>query len=67
MTTKEQNKFCMDLMQRLFEDVVEVVDNTERWYGGYENHTRAQEDIKRLRRELMILSRMLGGGKDARG
>lgn len=62
MTTKEQNKFCMDLMQRLFEDVVKIADDT--WH---EKYTRAQEDIKRLRRELMILSKMLGGGKDARG
>lgn len=61
MTIKEQNKFCMDLMQRLSKDVVEIADDT--WH---EKYTRAQDDIKRLRRELMVLSKMLGGHLDAR-
>ena len=60
MTIKEQNNFCMDLMRRLSKDVAEIAD--DKWH---EKYTRAQDDIKRLRRELMILSKMLGGHSDA--
>ncbi len=53
---KEQCAFCYDLMRRLDRDVHGVC---VKW-GCVDGHTQMQQDIIRLRRELMDLSKMLG-------
>ena len=53
---KEQCSFCYDLMRRLDKDIHDAVVEFGYIYG----HTPMQNDIIRLRRELMTLSKMLG-------
>lgn len=49
---KEQSFFCMELMRRLNEDV----QNLEIDYGNIRGHSQMEQDIVRLRRELMDLA-----------
>lgn len=51
-----QSQFCMELMTRLNK---EIKASGEGSWSGMENHVRKQDDIKRIRRELMTLSKML--------
>lgn len=53
---KSQSQFCTELMLRLND---EIWDAKEGSWSGMENHIRKQDDIKRIRRELMELSKML--------
>jgi len=53
--TKNQSNFCVDLMLRLAEDIVEM----EPAIDGVKGHYRMTQDIIRLRRELLRLSKML--------
>jgi len=53
---RSQCKFCTDLMLRLNEDVQKSGEGS---WSGMENHYRKMDDIKRIRRELMTLSKML--------
>jgi hypothetical protein len=53
---KEQSSFCLELMARLDED---IKTSGEGIWSGMENHVRKQDDIKRIRRELMDLAKML--------
>lgn len=53
---KTQSKFCKELMLRLDSEIQE--SGTGYW-SGMANHIRKQDDIKRVRRELMTLSNML--------
>lgn len=53
--TKDQSNFCVDLMLRLAEDIVEM----EPAIDGVKGHYRMTQDIVRLRRELLRLSKML--------
>ena len=50
-----QANFCRDLMLRLVEDIKRSGEG----FSGMANHVRKQDDIKRIRRELMTLSKML--------
>ena len=51
----KQSAFCMELMER----VNNAVDKAEVQYGRIKNHTRIENDIVRLRRELNELHDML--------
>ena len=51
-----QTKFCEDLMSRLG---IEIRNSGDGSWSGLENHVRKQDDIKRIRRELLTLSKML--------
>lgn len=53
---KSQTTFCTELMLRLN---AEIKGSGEGSWSGMENHVRKQQDIKRIRRELMTLSKML--------
>lgn len=50
-----QSSFCNTLMNRLNNDIY----SSKVSYGSVENHTVMQNDIVRLRRELLALSKML--------
>ena len=52
---RAQSAFCKDLMNRLDDSIQN--DNDE--YYGVEKYTVKQNDIVRLRRELMVLSKLL--------
>lgn len=52
---KEQCSFCMELMKRLNEDVQNLIVD----YGTIRGHTQMEQDIIRLRRELMDLAARL--------
>lgn len=60
---KKQTAFCLDLMNRLSNDI-EADIRTESWHGVF-NHTQKKADIMRLRRELNTLNKILDpyGGK----
>ena len=51
--------FVKELAARLQKDIESNQDKPS-IYNGMANHTRIQSDIKRLRRELMELSNMIG-------
>lgn len=51
--------FVKELAARLQKDIESNQDKTS-VYNGMANHTQLQSDIKRLRRELMELSNMIG-------
>lgn len=51
-----QAEFCEMLMTRLCK---EIKSSGKGYWSGMENHVRKQDDIKRIRRELMTLSKML--------
>ena len=53
---KAQSAFCVELMLRLHEEIKKSKDGS---WSGMENHIRKQDDIKRIRRELMTLAQML--------
>lgn len=53
---KSQSKFCTELMLRLNNEVQKAGKGL---YSGMETHVRKQYDIKRIRRELLELSKML--------
>lgn len=55
----EQAIFVKELAARLQKDIESNLDKP-RLYSGMANHTQLQSDIKRLRRELMELSNMIG-------
>ena len=52
---QDQSTFCLDLMRRLNDDI----HNAEVEYGMITNHTRMENDVVRLRRELVELRYML--------
>ena len=61
----KQADFCLDLMQRLNVEI--KADKTDdKFAHGIWYHTRKQNDIIRLRRELLVLGRILNpwGGPD---
>ena len=51
--------FAKELAARLQKDIESNLDQPS-LYSGMANHTQIQSDIKRLRRELMELSNMIG-------
>lgn len=53
---KSQSQFCTELMLRLNKEVQKAGKGL---YSGMETYTRKQYDIKRVRRELLELSKML--------
>lgn len=53
---KSQSQFCTELMLRLND---EIQKSGEGYWSGMANHIRKQDDIKRIRRELMTLANML--------
>ena len=55
---RTQSKFCLDLMKRLNADISEAKP-TRYCYGVIEKRTTKQNDIVRLRRELLELYKML--------
>ena len=55
--TREQCKFCAILMNRLAKDLLSADESD---YGGtLKGYTQLQEDIWRIRRELMRLQKQL--------
>lgn len=56
----EQAIFVKELATRLQKDIESNVDKPTTICNGMANHTQLQSDIKRLRRELMELSNMIG-------
>lgn len=60
-----QVQFCKTLTERLYS---ELLNSTEGSWSGLANHCRMQDDIKRIRRELLELEKMLdpwrGGGQE---
>jgi hypothetical protein len=59
MNVISQADFCLDLMKRLNNSITNA--KSQDLWGGLEieNKTQMQEDIRRLRRELMDLQKML--------
>lgn len=53
---RSQSQFCVELMLRLNE---EIKNAGEGYWSGMENHCRKQNDILRIRRELLELGKML--------
>ena len=53
---RSQMQFCTELVQRLND---EIHQDGEGSWSGMKNHIRKQDDIKRIRRELMTVSKML--------
>ncbi len=53
---KKQSAFCLDLMERINKDIEKYENATNASYP--DKHTVIQTDIKRLRRELLELSKM---------
>ena len=51
--------FVKELAERLQKDIKSNQDKP-RVYNGMANHTQLESDIKRLRRELLELSNMIG-------
>lgn len=51
-----QVQFCKTLTERLYS---ELLNSTEGSRSGLANHCRMQDDIKRIRRELLELEKML--------
>lgn len=56
---QSQAKFVRELADRLQKDI-EARAGTISCVQGMDNYTQLQSDIKRLRRELMELSKMIG-------
>lgn len=56
VTIRSQMLFCTELCQRLND---EIQNDAEGTWSGMANHCRKQDDIKRLRRELLTVSKML--------
>lgn len=53
---RSQSQFCVELMLRLNEEIKKA---GEGYWSGMENHCRKQNDIQRIRRELLELWKML--------
>ena len=53
---KEQAKFCNELWKRLQNDISKTPDNERIWW--IDGRSRIRNDIIRLRRELLALSKM---------
>lgn len=53
---KSQSQFCVELMLRLNAD---IQDAKEMDYCGIDNHSRMENDVVRIRRELNELRKML--------
>lgn len=53
---QEQSRFCKELMDRLNKDIKKITSID--YYSSFSGHTTCQNDIVRLRRELMELSKM---------
>jgi hypothetical protein len=53
---RSQSQFCTELMLRLNNEVQKAGEGP---WSGMETHVRKQGDIKRIRRELLELSKML--------
>ena len=51
-----QMQFCTELVLRLND---EIRKDGEGYWSGMKNHIRKQNDIKRIRRELLTVSKML--------
>lgn len=56
---QSQAKFVRELADRL-QKIIEARAGTISGVQGMANHTQLQSDIKRLRRELLELSNMIG-------
>lgn len=56
----EQAIFVKELAARLQKDIESNQGKRATIYNGMANYTQIQSDIKRLRRELMELSNMIG-------
>ena len=56
----EQAIFVKELAARLQKDIESNQGKPATIYNGMANYTQIQSDIKRLRRELMELSNMVG-------
>lgn len=54
---EKQSDFCLDLMLKLKDAIYSSEESGYNW--GLENYTQRQQDIIRLRRELMTLSKAL--------
>lgn len=54
---RSQSQFCMELMSRLNNDIQNAGAGQHTW--GMDSYCRKQEDIRRIRRELMTLQKML--------
>ncbi len=57
----KQAEFCEDLAHRLALDVKNAHECSPDQKWGYPYHTRLEEDSRRLRRELLILNKMMKG------
>lgn len=53
---RRQMQFCTELVMRLND---EIHADGEGYWSGMKNHIRKQDDIKRIRRELLTVSKML--------
>lgn len=60
---ENQYKFCEILLQKLHKDMLESFKaySSNDIYSELPNHSRMENDIVRIRRELLILSKMLKG------
>lgn len=54
-----QARFCGFLMERLEEEIKKHLDYQIAGRTGITMYTRTQEDIKRIRRELLTLEKMI--------
>lgn len=61
---RAQMQFCTELVIRLND---EIQDDGEGYWSGMKNHIRKQEDIKRIRRELLTVSKMLNPWGESKG
>ena len=59
---RSQSQFCAELMLRLNDKLHKEGESS---WSGMANHTQSQDDIKRIRRELMSLSKMLNPWENA--
>lgn len=57
---REQAIFVKELATRLQKDIESNVDKPATICNGMANHTQIEAEIKRIRRELMELSNMIG-------
>ena len=52
---KKQSTFCLLLMERLDDEI----KSSDIQFGGLKGYTQRREDIRKIRRELLDLSKML--------
>jgi hypothetical protein len=53
-----QINFCKELMERLSNSINENINLDSSWCG-IRNHTQISNDIVRLRRELLVLNKLM--------